>query len=82
MSKGDLLLFAVGDVHIDRDDDAEIPLAAAAEVLNASDILFGNNEGVYTDRPITPPSAGIPVVSALSNVRGLEQVRFDVFIRF
>lgn len=78
MPQGDVLLFAVGDVHIDRGDDPETPLAMVAEVLNASDVVFGNNEGVYTDRPVTPPSAGIPVVSRLSNVRGLEQVRFDV----
>ena len=74
-----VLLFAVGDVHIDRVGDPQTPLALAAEVLNSSDILFGNNEGVYTDRPVTPPSAGIPVVSGLSNARGIEQVRFDVF---
>src|SRR5262245_22737570 len=79
MAERDVLLFAVGDVHIDRDGDPETPLAMAADLLNSSDLLFGNNEGVYTDRPVTPPSAGIPVVSGLANARGLEQVRFDVF---
>ena len=62
-SSPDLLLLAVGDVHMDR-EDPESALALAAPVLGAADVLFGNCEGVYTDGRVRAPSAGIPVVSA------------------
>jgi len=72
-----LLLLAVGDVHIDR-ADPESALTLAAPILSAADILFGNCEGVYTDGAARSPSAGIPVVSAVANARGLAAASFDV----
>jgi poly-gamma-glutamate synthesis protein (capsule biosynthesis protein) len=77
MSRQDLLLLAVGDVHIDR-DDPESALALVAPLLSSADILFANCEGVYTDRSIRSPSAGIAVVSGLRNAEGLAAVPFDV----
>jgi poly-gamma-glutamate capsule biosynthesis protein CapA/YwtB (metallophosphatase superfamily) len=72
-----LLLLAVGDVHMDR-EDPESALALAAPVLSAADVLFGNCEGVYTDAGVRAPSAGIPVVSGLRNAQGLAAASFDV----
>jgi hypothetical protein len=76
-SSRDLLLLAVGDVHMDR-EDPESALALAAPVLSAADVLFGNCEGVYTDGAVRAPSAGIPVVSGLRNAQGLAAASFDV----
>jgi poly-gamma-glutamate capsule biosynthesis protein CapA/YwtB (metallophosphatase superfamily) len=76
-SSRDLLLLAVGDVHMDR-EDPESALALAAPVLSAADVLFGNCEGVYTDGAVRSPGAGIPVVSGLRNAQGLAAASFDV----
>ncbi|MBJ7601283.1 CapA family protein [Candidatus Nephthysia bennettiae] len=76
-SSRDLLLLAVGDVHMDR-EDPESALALASSVLSAADVLFGNCEGVYTDGSVRAPSAGIPVVSGLRNAQGLAVASFDV----
>src|SRR3977135_4515736 len=73
----DLLLLAVWDVHMGR-EDPESALALAAPVLGAADVLFGNCEGVYTDGGVRAPGAGIPVVSALGNAQGLAAASFDV----
>ncbi|MDQ6898158.1 MAG: CapA family protein [Candidatus Dormibacteraeota bacterium] len=71
------LLCAVGDVLIDE-DDPEHGFSRVAPLLNAADVVFGNCEGVYTDRQEQAPSAGIAVISPSHNIAGLGRAGFDV----
>jgi poly-gamma-glutamate capsule biosynthesis protein CapA/YwtB (metallophosphatase superfamily) len=50
-----LLVYAVGDVFPDV-PDGRAALAPLAPVLARADIVFGNCEGVYSDRPARSPS--------------------------
>jgi hypothetical protein len=69
------LLGFVGDVLIDR-DEPESALAAVADILRVPDVLFGNLEAAYTERPHLAPTAGIPLTPAPYNTRALHF--FDV----
>jgi hypothetical protein len=77
LSDHTLLIGAVGDVFINRTDGANA-FTHVLDLLHAPDILFGNSEGVYTDRDTVAPSSGIPVVSALANAQHLRPAKFDV----
>ncbi|MBX3596367.1 MAG: CapA family protein [Rhizobiaceae bacterium] len=70
-------LGAVGDVYINRQnpDDA---FTHSADLLASVDMLFGNSEGAYTDKPSPPPGSGWVVCSSLSNLKGLKAPGFDV----
>lgn len=71
------MLHAVGDVLIDR-PDPPVAFDPSRDVLRAADVLFGNCEAVYSDRPSQAPSASIPVLVPRENARGLGHAGFDV----
>jgi poly-gamma-glutamate synthesis protein (capsule biosynthesis protein) len=68
---------AVGDVFINRPD----PVSAfrhCAPLLRKIDLVFGNCEGAFTNRPHYAPSAGWRVVASEENGRGLQDAGFHV----
>lgn len=52
----EVLMGFVGDVHVNRAVPAEV-FSKVREILRTPQILFGNLEGVYTDKPRPTPSA-------------------------
>ena len=56
---------AVGDVFINRPDPANA-FRHCAPLLRQIDLVFGNCEGAFTDRPHYAPSAGWRVVAPRS----------------
>ncbi len=56
MAVGDFLVGAVGDVFLDREDPAAA-FDPVRPVLQQLDLMIGNCEGAYTDRPHFAPSA-------------------------
>ncbi len=70
-------LGAVGDVYVNRENPQEA-FAHSERLLNSVDLLFGNCEGSYTDRPSPSPGAGWAVVSSKANAAGLGQAGFRV----
>jgi poly-gamma-glutamate synthesis protein (capsule biosynthesis protein) len=77
MTDSRLMLGLVGDLLLDR-DEPETAFAPARGLLAAPDILFGNLEGAYTDRPHPAPSLGVPIFPARHNVRGFGPAGFHV----
>src|SRR5688572_16933690 len=82
-ASGELLIMAVGDVHVDRPDPPSI-FAHIAPVLRQGDIVVGNLEGLNCDR-------GAPIIgkievgsrhlrSAPDNVRALESAGFNAMV--
>ena len=82
-ANGELLIMAVGDVHVDRPDPPSI-FAHVASVLRQGDIVVGNLEGLNCDR-------GAPIIgkievgsrhlrSAPDNVRALESAGFNAMV--
>ena len=67
----------VGDVYVNRDDPQDA-FAHAGPLLRSVDLLFGNCEGTYTDRPSPSPGAGWAVVSRTANAVGLRAAGFRV----
>ena len=72
-----LRLHAVGDIVVDR-PDPETGFEPSRDLLRAADVVFGNCEGVYSDRPARAPSASIPVLMPRAYARGLGFAGFDV----
>ncbi len=70
-------LGAVGDVFVNRPDPTKA-FDACAETLRRFDLVFGNCEGAYTDRPHFAPSAGWRVVAPAACARGLSGAGFHV----
>jgi poly-gamma-glutamate capsule biosynthesis protein CapA/YwtB (metallophosphatase superfamily) len=68
---------AVGDVFINRPDPANA-FRHCAPLLRQIDLLFGNCEGAFTNRPQYAPSAGWRVVAGEENGRGLQDAGFHV----
>lgn len=77
MTKKSWLIGAVGDVFIDR-DDANDAFAPAMPVLRDVDLLIGNCEGAFTDRPAYAPSSTWRVVSSPKNAKVLGPAGFHV----
>src|SRR5947208_3292131 len=82
-ANGDLMIMAVGDVHVDRADPPSV-FAHVAPVLRQGDIVVGNLEGPLRDR-------GAPIIgkievgsrhlgSAPDNVRALESAGFNAVV--
>lgn len=71
------LLGGIGDVFLNRPDPANA-FAKCQATLGAIDLLFGNCEGAFTDRPQYAPSAGWRVVSGLANAAPLGPANFHV----
>lgn len=70
-------IFAVGDVFVDRDEPMSA-FARAGRVLRQGDVVFGNCEGVFSDRWERAPSCGSPVVAPAANAKALAQAGFTV----
>jgi len=68
---------AVGDVFINRPDPVNA-FRDCAPLLRQIDVLFGNCEGAFTNRPHYAPSAGWRVVADEENGRGLQDAGFHV----
>ena len=66
-----------GDVLVDRDDPPAV-FRRIRPALDATDILFGNLEGPYTDEPHQAPSAGVAVIPAGHNLDVYGPVGFSV----
>ncbi|MBI4190608.1 MAG: CapA family protein [Betaproteobacteria bacterium] len=78
MDQTKVLLYAVGDVGPNRDNPESI-FAAAAPTLKKADILFGQLEAVFTERPIPQCNQTWPGLSTHpKNVSALTSVGFDV----
>ena len=73
----DLTLGFVGDLLSDRERPAEA-YEAVRDLLSAPDILFGNLEGPYSNRPQTVPSSPIALVPSTHNIDVFGEVGFDV----
>src|SRR5579872_5429282 len=71
------LIGLVGDLLIDRERPDEA-LADVRDLLAVPDILFGNLEANFTDKPQLAPSLGIPVVPASKNLDAFARAGFDV----
>jgi hypothetical protein len=68
---------ALGDVFVNRDNPREV-FNDIKPLFAASDKLFANCEGVYTDRPDLAPSCGFRVASPAKNLSAFDDVVFDV----
>jgi poly-gamma-glutamate capsule biosynthesis protein CapA/YwtB (metallophosphatase superfamily) len=67
----------VGDVLVDRADPAT-PFRHVKECFADADLVFGNCEGVFSDRITRPPATNWEVVAEPHNVEGLQAAGFDV----
>jgi poly-gamma-glutamate synthesis protein (capsule biosynthesis protein) len=67
----------VGDLLVDRDQPDEVfqPVRGA---LAACDVLFGNLEGAFTDRPHAAPSVTIPLFPKRHNLDCFARAGFNV----
>jgi poly-gamma-glutamate synthesis protein (capsule biosynthesis protein) len=70
-------LGAVGDVFVHRPDPSTA-FEHSRELLGAVDVLFGNCEGAYTDRPSPSPGGGWSVLSPAGHADALGPAGFDV----
>jgi Bacterial capsule synthesis protein PGA_cap len=70
-----LCLAAVGDVFVER-QDAGAALAGIRPLLDAADVVFGNFEGVLTDKNVVIPGASSASVAATAHAVGM--AGFDV----
>ncbi len=77
MTNSDWLIGGVGDVFLNRPDPSRV-FDESLPVFRALDLLFGNCEGAFTDRPQFAPSAGWRVVSAIRNAAPLGTAGFHV----
>ncbi|WP_051792671.1 CapA family protein [Amycolatopsis jejuensis] len=66
-----------GDLLVDRDDPGSA-FELVAPVLRRADVLFGNNECVYTTSEVRAPGAGIRVAVPPGNAKSLRDNGFDV----
>ncbi len=68
---------AVGDVFVNRPDPDDA-FRHCARALRGFDLVFGNCEGAFTDRPQFAPSAGWRVVAPARNGSRLGEAGFHV----
>lgn len=78
MSQTEVLLYAVGDLGFSRDRHESV-LGAAAPTLKKADILFGQLEAIFAERPIPQRNSTWPgMYSHPENVSALTSAGFDV----
>lgn len=70
-------IFAVGDVFVDVDDGAAA-FRHVREVFKQADIVIGNCEGVYSDKPSAPPTLRHPMTASRRRANCLGSVPFHV----
>ncbi len=68
---------ALGDVFVNRPNPRDV-FNGVKPLFDASDLLFANCEGVYTDRPDLAPSCGFRVASPWKNLAVFDEIVFDV----
>ncbi len=73
----DIVLYAVGDIALDREDPASI-FQHVAGVLNAGDLAFCQLEAVLSERGTPLPQARLPCRGHPNIARALEEAGFDV----
>lgn len=66
-----------GDVLVDRDDPPEV-FELVQPMLDATDLLFANLEGPYTDNPVPAVSAPVQVTPGIKNLDVYARCGFDV----
>lgn len=71
------ILGGVGDVFVNRPDPANA-FRHCAPLLRQIDLVFGNCEGAFTDRPSFAPSAGWRVVAPENNGAGFRAAGIHV----
>jgi poly-gamma-glutamate synthesis protein (capsule biosynthesis protein) len=74
---GPVSILAVGDVFPDA-PDGRAPFEALEPLFHAADVVFGNCEGVYSDRPARSPSHKHFMGAARDRGASLGAVGFDV----
>lgn len=72
-----MLIGFVGDVHVNRPNPPEV-FRHVRDVLKVPDILFGNLEGMYTDKPKPVPSALSIFSAPAHNLEVYPAAGFDV----
>jgi poly-gamma-glutamate synthesis protein (capsule biosynthesis protein) len=70
-------IFAVGDVFVDIEDGPSA-FHHVRELFDQADIVVGNCEGVYSDRPSAPPTVRHAMTAGRSRANGLGAVPFHV----
>ncbi|MCO5090585.1 CapA family protein [Bosea sp. (in: a-proteobacteria)] len=78
MTKNSFLIGAVGDVFIDRPDNALDLFAPVRGIFGEIDLLIGNCEGAFSSRPAYAPSSTWRVVSDPRNAEPLGPAGFHV----
>ena len=71
------VLGLAGDVLVDRDNPPEV-FELVQPILDATDLLFANLEGPYTDHPVPAVSAPVQVTPGAKNLDVYAQCGFDV----
>ena len=71
------VLGLAGDVLVDRDNPPEV-FELVQPILDATDLLFANLEGPYTDHPVPAVSAPVLVTPGAKNLDVYAQCGFDV----
>jgi poly-gamma-glutamate synthesis protein (capsule biosynthesis protein) len=75
---GKVSIFAVGDVLLDLEGSEDGGLRYARELFAQGDIVVGNCEGVYCDRPAVAPSAKHVMVVPASRALPLGEAHFHL----
>lgn len=70
-------IFAVGDVFVDIENGASA-FRHVGGLFAEADIVVGNCEGVYSDRPSPPPTVRHPMTAPRARAGGLGSVPFHV----
>ena len=70
-------LVAVGDVFLDR-TDVDHPFDRVRRMFKSVSIVFGNQEGVYSDTTVRAPSSGIQLVVDGSKAAAIAAAGFTV----
>lgn len=77
-SPGDRIsIFAVGDVFVDVEDGPSA-FRHVRGLFEQADVVVGNCEGVYSDRPSTPPTVRHPMTARRERATGLGSIPFHV----
>ncbi|MGV0821055.1 CapA family protein [Martelella sp. AMO21009] len=72
-----LSIFAVGDVFVDIEEGLSA-FRHVTPILKTGDIVIGNCEGVYTDRPALTPTVRHPMIAPIAQAHGLGDAPFHV----
>lgn len=77
MANNKTILGLAGDVLVDRERPPEV-FELVQPILDATDILFANLEGPYTDNPVPAVTAPVTVAPGAKNLDVFAECGFDV----